>query len=309
MVTPTTAVPEPTQASWAGEYPFASHWLEVEGGHAMHYVDEGPRDAPALVFVHGNPTWSFYYRELIKAFRGEFRCVAMDHIGCGLSDKPQQGYPYRLRRRIDDAERLVESLELERFTLVVHDWGGAIGMGVAARRPEAIERLVVFNTAAFRSERIPFSIDLCRIPLLGQLAVRGLNGFARVAQYRAIYDRKNLAGPVGDGYLAPYDSWENRVATHEFVLDIPMKPSHPSYDTLVEVEEGLAQFTDRPMLIVWGDDDFCFDPSFRREWERRFPDAEVHALPNAGHYVIEDATEATIGWMRDFFARTGGRRG
>lgn len=304
MVTPTTAVPEPTQASWAAEYPFASHWLEVEGGHALHYVDEGPRDAPVLVFVHGNPTWSFYYRDLIKAFRGSYRCVALDHIGCGLSDKPQQGYPYQLRRRIDDAERLVEHLGLSRFTLVVHDWGGAIGMGVAARRPDAIERLVVFNTAAFRSERIPFSIDVCRIPVFGQLAVRGFNGFARVAQHRAIYDRSNLAGPIRDGYLAPYDSWANRIATHEFVVDIPMKPSHPSYETLVKVEEGLAQFVDRPILIVWGDDDFCFDPSFRREWERRFPDAEVHALKDAGHYVIEDATEATIGWMQDFFART-----
>lgn len=293
---------DPTTADWAPEYPFSSNWLDRDGLR-LHYVDEGPEDAPAMLMVHGNPTWSFYYRRLISEFSGEYRCVVPDHIGCGLSDKPQRGYDYRLRSRIEDLEALVEHLGLKRVTLVVHDWGGAIGMGFAGSNPELIERIVVFNTAAFRSERIPFSIDICRIPGFGPLAVRGFNGFALVAQIRAIHDRGKLAGPIGKGYLAPYNNWANRVAIQRFVEDIPMDPKHPSYSTLVEVEEGLKQFNDHPMLIVWGDEDFCFDTSFREEWERRFPQAEVHALADASHYVLEDAHDKIIPWMKDFFER------
>lgn len=288
----------PSEQSWAPEYPFESRWLELEGAR-MHYIDEGPRDAPVLLMVHGNPTWSFYYRNLVKAFRDRFRCVVPDHVGCGLSDKPQD-YDYTLRRRIDDVQALVEHLGIGRFSLVVHDWGGAIGMGLAARRPSAVEKLVVFNTAAFRDTRIPFSINICKIPGFGEVAVKGFNGFVLAAQIRAIYDRANLQPPIRDAYLAPYDSWSNRVAIHRFVKDIPMKPSHPTWETLGEVEEALPTFRDRPMLIVWGDDDFCFNPHFRRRWEELFPDAEVHALADASHFVVEDARERVIEWMRAF---------
>ncbi len=288
-------------APWRDEYPFASHWHAI-GPHKLHYLDEGPRDAPTLLMVHGNPTWSFYYRRLITALRDRYRCVAIDHMGCGLSDKPQD-YPYTLAQRIDDLTSLVDALKLKDVTLVVHDWGGAIGMGWAGRHPERVARLVVFNTAAFRSSRIPLSIDLCRWPLIGPLAVRGFNGFARVAQVRAIHDRRRLQGPTGQGYLAPYDSWANRVAIQRFVEDIPMSPSHPTYDTLVGVEDNLHKLSDKPMLIVWGEQDFCFDPSFRQEWQRRFPDAEVHALDDASHYVLEDAHERIIPWVETLLER------
>mgnify|MGYP006195607985 CR=1 FL=1 len=292
---------DPKNAAWAAEYPFQSHWLERDGAR-MHYLDEGPRDAPVLLMMHGNPTWSFYYRNLVKAFSADFRCIVPDHIGCGLSDKPQD-YDYTLARRIDDVEALLNELGIARFNLVVHDWGGAIGMGVAARRPDAVDRVVVFNTAAFRDTTIPFSINICKIPLFGDVAVRGLNGFVRAAQFRAIYDRARLAGPIREAYLAPYDSWANRVAIHAFVKDIPMNSSHPTWDTLGAVEQALPQFTDRPMLIVWGDDDFCFSPHFRRRWEKFFPDAEVHALPHASHFVVEDARDDVIHWMSDFLHR------
>ena len=294
---------DPSTASWSNEYPFTSRWHTTTSGHRLHYIDEGQEHGKAMLMVHGNPTWSFYYRKLVEAFSDEYRCVVPDHIGCGLSEKPQRGYDYLLKDRIDDLEGLVESLGLERITLVVHDWGGAIGMGYAARHPHKIERIVVFNTAAFRSERIPFSIDICRIPGFGPLAVRGLNGFVRVAQIRAIHDRARLSGAVGEAYVAPYDSWENRIAVQRFVEDIPMEPEHPSYKTLVEVERGLENFTEHPMLIVWGDEDFCFDTSFREEWQRRFPQAEVHALRDASHFVLEDAHERIIPWMQDFLER------
>jgi len=288
---------------WAAEYPFEHQWLDL-GPFTMHYVDEGDQDASPILMVHGNPTWSFYYRHLIGAFSTTHRCVAVDHIGCGLSDKPRHGYSYRLEQRILDLERLVLELDLRDITLVVHDWGGAIGMGVAGRNPERFKRFVVFNTAAFRSERIPFSIDICRIPGLGPLMVQGFNAFARVAQVRAIADHSRLANGVGDAYLAPYDSWRHRIAIQKFVEDIPMTADHPSYSTLVGVEQGLEQFADHPMLLVWGDQDFCFDRSFRLQWQRRFPNAEVHPLGDASHFVLEDAYERIIPWMDEFMARS-----
>jgi haloalkane dehalogenase len=137
--------------------------------------------------------------------------------------------------------------------------------------------------------------------VFGSLAVRGLNGFARVATWRA--SAKTLAPEVRDGLLMPYNSWANRIATLRFVEDIPLKPAHPSYATLTEAEEGLAQFLDRPMLICWGDDDFCFTPEFRKEWQERFPDAEVHAWADVGHYVTEDAGDRMVEKMTDFLAR------
>lgn len=287
--------------SWSEHYPFESNEFTLTSGARMHYLDEGPVDAPVLFMIHGNPTWSFYYRNLVKAFRDRFRCVVPDHIGCGLSDKPQD-YDYTLAQRIADISELAEHLGIKNVTMVVHDWGGAIGMGWAAQNVERVRKLVVFNTAAFRSDFIPFSIDICRIPIFGSLAVRGLNGFVRAAQVRAIYNRERFTPEIRDAYLEPYDSWANRVAIHEFVKDIPMSPEHPTYDVLVEVENGLELFKEHPILIVWGERDFCFNPDFRREWERRFPDAEVHALEDASHFVVEDATESIVTWMNEFLS-------
>ena len=267
-------------------------------GHRLHFVDEGRKDAPPLLFLHGNPTWSFYWRELILAFRPVFRTVAPDHLGCGLSDKPQR-WPYRLKDHIDNAERLLLQLDLHNVTLVVHDWGGAIGMGLAARHPDRFARFVVFNTAAFRSQAIPWRIAVCRVPGLGPVLVRGLNGFALAATVMAT--SHGLAAPVRAGLLAPYDSWRSRVALLRFVQDIPLAPSHPSWPTLVEIEAALPGLADLPMLIVWGEQDWCFTPAFRAEWQRRFPRALVHTVADAGHYVVEDATTAVIAQMQAFF--------
>ena len=193
---------------------------------------------------------------------------------------------------------LVDSLKLNDITLVVHDWGGAIGMGFAARRPECISRLVITNTAAFRSKEIPLSIASCRIPGFGELAVLGMNAFARAATIRAT--AKGLDPITKKGLLWPYNTWKNRIATLKIVHDIPLNPEHESYQTLVDVEVGLERFKQHPMLICWGDQDFCFTPNFRREWEERFPDANVHAWSDVGHYVMEDAGERLIDIMRVF---------
>lgn len=280
---------------WRALYPFESRWLDADGGR-LHYVDEG--EGRPVLFVHGNPTWSFYWREALVALRGSHRVIALDHIGCGLSDKPQ-AWPYRLADHVANLERLLLALDLRDVTLVVHDWGGAIGFGAAGRHPERFSRFFVTNTAAFPSPRIPLRIAACRIPGFGALAVRGFNGFAGAAVHMAT--ERGLDPAVRAGLLAPYDAWASRIATLRFVEDIPMAPSHPSWDTLKGVEANLAKLAG-PMHLAWGERDWCFSPAFREDWQRRFPAAAVTRYEDAGHYVMEDARERIVPLLREFVA-------
>ncbi len=289
-------VGEGITASFRDLYPFESHYLDIDSLH-YHYLDEGQGDT--LLMLHGNPTWSFYYRSLIRGLRHQNRCVVPDHMGCGLSDKPQD-YLYTLDTHIQNLEKLVDHLALDDITLVVHDWGGAIGMGFAVRHPQKIKRLVIFNTAAFLSQDIPWSINICRHPLIGPIAIQGLNLFSRVALLRASKVPGRLGGKVKAGYLAPYQSPEERIAQLRFVQDIPMTPDVPSYPLVQEIEAGLGQFKDLPILIVWGLQDFCFTETFLERWKQIFPDAEVQVHKKAGHYIVEDAYEEIIPGMIRF---------
>lgn len=277
------------------EYPFIPVTVTVAGGHRISCVDEG--QGLPVVMLHGNPSWSYLYRRLILGLRGNYRCLAPDHLGCGLSAKPQD-YPYRLADHIANLEQVLAQRGIGRCVLVVHDWGGAIGMGWAVRNPEKVAGLVVMNTAAFRSRRIPLRIAVCRWPLLGAVLVRGLNLFARGAVHMAVV--RPMAPEVAAGFLAPYDSWASRVAVHRFVRDIPLRPGHPSWETLVALEEGLARLTGKPMLLCWGGRDFCFNDWFYQEWRRRFPEAQCHYFTEAGHYLLEDAFPEIEARVRDF---------
>lgn len=267
------------------EYTFQSHYLAV-GDQRLHYLDEG--EGPVIVMVHGNPTWSYYYRNLVRLLCRNHRVIALDHLGCGLSDKPQEYSCYTLRRHIDNLEALLNALGIVSFSLVVHDWGGAIGMGLATRYPERLEKIVVLNTAAFRSTRIPLRIRICGWPLIGSFLVRACNGFAWPATFMAVV--RPLKKEIAAAYLAPYDSWRNRIAVAAFVRDIPLGPGHVSYAELENIEHGLAALRNAkvPMLILWGGRDFCFDRVFYEEWLRRFPEAERHYFADGGHYILED---------------------
>jgi len=280
-----------------GLYPFASHSLKLDS-HQYHYLDEG--QGQPLLMLHGNPTWSFYYRNLILAFRDSYRCVVPDHMGMGKSDKPQN-YSYTLSQHIDNLEALVDKLGLNDITLVLHDWGGAIGMGYAVRHPQKIKRLVLFNTAAFLSDHIPIRLKLCRVPGVGALAIRGFNAFALAATSMACKNKERMTDHVKKGYLSPYDNYANRIANLRFVQDIPMSPEAPSYSVVKNIEENLSQFASLPIMIAWGAKDFVFNDRFLNRWQEIFPDAEVHRIQDAGHYVLEDAHERIIPWMQEFF--------
>ncbi|HQE91486.1 MAG TPA: alpha/beta fold hydrolase [Anaerolineae bacterium] len=283
-------------------YPFASHWLDV-GGVKMHYLDEGPRDAPPVVMVHGNPTWSFYYRTLIPEISQTHRVIVPDHVGCGLSDKPQV-YPYTLEQHIRNLETLIAHLELHNVTLVLHDWGGGIGMGYATRHPENSARFVIFNTSAFYAPAVPWVLKLARSPLIGETLLRGLNAFAGLAVYLAMVNHKRMTAQVRAGYLAPYNTWQNRIAIYRFVRDIPLSDDHPTRATIGAIDAQLHLFRDHPMLILWGAQDFVFTvKDFLVGWQARFPHADVHILDHAGHYVVEDAYERILPLMKGFLSR------
>lgn len=280
-------------------YPFVSHYLEL-GGVRCHFVDEGRGDP--VVMVHGNPTWSFYYRNLILALRNDYRIIAPDHVGCGLSDKPREGeYEFSLERRIDDLERLLDHLQVrENITLVLHDWGGMIGMGYAVRHPERIRRFVILNTAAFhmpKSKRLPLALWVGRNTRLGAWLILRWNLFCRAATWIGT-KRHRLPQDVKQGLLAPYDSPKHRLAVLKFVQSIPLRAGDAGYDLVSEIESRLELFREHPMLIVWGLRDFVFDRHFLAEWERRFPHADVVPLADAGHYVLEDAADEIIARVR-----------
>ncbi len=285
-------------------YPFDSHYLE-RNGLRYHYLDQGTGES--VVMVHGNPTWSFYFRELVKALSPRFRTVVPDHIGCGLSDKPDStGYGYRAADRVADLEALLDHLQLkENITLVVHDWGGAIGLALAVKHPRRFRRLVILNTAAFlppAGKRLPWRLQIVRnVRPLAIPAVLGLNLFSRAALHMAA--SRKLAADVRTGLIAPYNSWRNRLATLKFVQDIPVKASDPSFALIRQLDERLSTLAHLPTLICWGAQDFVFDRDYFNEWVRRFPSAEAHCFADAGHYVLEDIPDKVASLVTDFLQR------
>jgi pimeloyl-ACP methyl ester carboxylesterase len=285
-------------------YPFASHYLD-RNGLKLHYLDEGTGEP--VVMLHGNPTWSYYYRSLVTALRDRFRCIVPDHIGCGFSDKPQPPrYDYSLASRVDDLTALLDHLGLrENVNLVMHDWGGMIGMAWAARHVSAVRRLVLMNTAAFRmpkSKRMPLRLWVARNTRLGAWLIRSRNLFCRHAANVCV-KRQPLPPDVREWYLKPYDSWDNRVAVLKFVQTIPLKPTDSGYEIIEETEEALPKLARTPTLICWGMKDFVFSPEFLEDWQRLMPHAEVHRFDDAGHYILEDAAQEVIPLIDRFLSR------
>ena len=288
----------------------AGRW-EAIGGARMHVVDTKPAEGAAagggetLLAVHGNPTWSFYWRGLFQRFANSCRVVAADHIGCGLSDKPG-GYSYHLRQHAENLAELVERLDLNRVTLVVHDWGGPIGLLAALGMPQRIRRLVITNTGLFPPPYVPWRIRACRIPGFGTLLVRGGNLFARAAVRMATEQRGGLSSDVRQGMLWPYRRWSDRVAVQRFVQDIPLTRRHRSWSALDEIERRAGELADRPVLMVWGMRDWCFRPNCLTRIQAMFPAARTVTLPDAGHYLMEDAAERVLDAIERFLADTSG---
>ncbi len=288
------------------DYDFTSHYFQ-QSGYRLHYLDEGSGEP--LVMLHGNPTWSFLYRKFVSGLRESYRVIVPDHAGCGLSDTPGENvYEYTLASRVADLEALLEQVELkQRLTLFLHDWGGLIGMAYAARHPERISRLVVFNTAGFlvpSGKQLHWTLRFARDSRLAAWLILKFNAFARLA-VRLGCRARPMPSEIRRAFTSACDSPERRRVTLRFVQDIPLSDRDAAFATALEAQNGLAHFHQTPVLICWGEKDFIFSRDFLSEWIRRFPRAEVHRFPRAGHYVTEDAFEEIIPVVKRFLSGRG----
>jgi len=271
-------------------------------GHDLHYIDKG--EGKPVLMIHGNPTWSFYFRGLIQSLSNDFRTIALDHIGCGFSDKPDaKTYKYTLESRVKDLDSLITRLKInEKINLVLHDWGGMIGLAWAVDHPDKIDKIIITNTSGFflpKGKRFPFRLWLIKtIKVFAIPAVLGLNVFAKGALF--LGSKTKLAPDVKKGLVEPYNSWKNRIATLKFVQDIPLTPNDQSYALVNHVEQNLKRLDQTSLLFLWGAKDFVFDLTFLNEFKSRFPRAVTHVFHDAGHYLFEDKPEESCQLIQAF---------
>ena len=271
-------------------------------GHDLHYIDKG--EGKPVLMIHGNPTWSFYFRGLIQSLSNDFRTIALDHIGCGFSDKPDaKTYKYSLESRVKDLDILITRLKInEKINLVLHDWGGMIGLAWAVDHPDKIDKIIITNTSGFflpKGKRFPFRLWLIKtIKIFAIPAVLGLNVFAKGALF--LGSKTKLAPDVKKGLVEPYNSWKNRIATLKFVQDIPLTPNDQSYALVNHVDQNLKRLDQTSLLFLWGAKDFVFDLTFLNEFKSRFPQAVTHVFHDAGHYLFEDKPEESCQLIQAF---------
>ncbi len=285
------------------DYPITPQHIQVRPGIGMSFLDEGPRSGEVVVMLHGNPSWSYYWRHLVLGLHDRYRCIVPDHVGMGLSDKPgDDRYDYTLQSRIDDLDALLAHAGVAgQLTLAVHDWGGMIGFGWALRNAARVRRLVILNTAAFplpAAKPMPWQLTLGRDSMLGAGLIRGFNAFAAGAAGQGVV--KPMPKDVRRAYLAPYDSWANRIATLRFVQDIPLGAGDRAWSLVEEAGRRLPEFADRPTFIGWGLRDFVFDRHFLDAFRSALPQAQVQAFADAGHYVLEDRHADLVPAIRTF---------
>src|SRR5687768_8357170 len=284
-------------------YPFTPKKFEVRPGLSMSYLDEGPREGEVVVMLHGNPSWSYYWRNLVSGLSDKYRCVVPDHIGMGHSDKPgDRDYDYTLQSRIDDVAAMLNHLGITGpVTLAVHDWGGMIGFGWALTHAAQVKRLVITNTAAFPlpvAKKMPWQLSLGRDSKFGAFIIRAFNAFSSGASYQGV--ERKMPDEVRRAYVSPYSSWANRIATLRFMQDIPLHPGDKAWALVEAVGQRLPQFADRPAFIGWGLKDFVFDKHFLAGFRKALPNAQVTAYEDAGHYVLEDKQAELVPAIRNF---------
>ncbi len=286
------------------EYPFKANYFYRADGLALHYVDEGR--GQAVLMVHGNPSWSFLWRRLIRDLSPSYRCLAPDHLGMGFSSRPMvDRYGFTLAERIDDLEALVDSLNLDRpLHLLVHDWGGPIGLGWAGWHPAKVASITILNTGTRipAGYRLPVKLALFKMfTPLGACLTRHWNLFAWGTAVFGVTG--GLSPAARAGFLAPYRSGQARLAIARFVEDIPLGPRHPSFESLARVDRDLSEkLAGKPLQLIWGLKDFVFNRTVFLDWRQRYPGAPALVLPEAGHYLLEDEPDRVSARVRRFLA-------
>ncbi|MEJ8756497.1 alpha/beta fold hydrolase [Pontibacter sp. H259] len=261
-------------------YPFAHHTLKLPVGE-MHYIDEGEGDP--IVFVHGTPTWSFVWRQQVKSLSRSFRCIAPDHLGFGLSSKPtEHNFAYTPEAHAENLENLINHLQLKNITLVVHDFGGPIGLRYTMRYPENVKNLVILNTWMWNLEEEKQMMKISRFldSSVGRFLYLQLGFSARFLLPKGYHERKHLTRDVHHHYLSPLSS--NKIATWKFALAL-----HDSGLYFAQLWEQREKLRSINKLILWGEKDKLLPLHFLDKWEQTFPEAKVIKY-KAGHFVQEE---------------------
>ncbi len=282
---------------WLNEqlYPFQSRFVEIEGNR-IHYVDEG--SGPTLLLLHGNPTWSFLYRHIITQLTRQFRCVAVDYPGFGLSSA-RPGYSFKPREHSTVIERFVLALDLGEIGLMVQDWGGPIGLGFAGRHPDRIRALVICNTWAWPvqgTKRLEWFSKIMGGPG-GRFLILNFNAFVNLLVPSGISRR--LSPAEMRAYRDPFPTRASRLPTAIF----PREILH-SREYLAEVESGLGRLSHKPTLILWGDGDTAFRDRERERFEMLFPNHRTRILRGAKHFVQEEAPKEICDELIAFYDQT-----
>lgn len=285
--------------TFEGTFPFAPHYYSANGID-LHFVDEG--NGEPIVMVHGDPTWGYLYRNFISPLSQHYRCVVPDQMGMGKSATPQDRSLYHLQQHCANLEALLLHLELHNITLVLHDWGGPVGLGFATRHPERIKNLVLMNTWAFApwpGGPFPRLLELIRSER-GEMFVLKRNGYLEPALLGTTHHTEKLTQTVMNAYRAPFPSPESRLAMLCWSRDIPVQETDASYAEMKRIEHGLSQFRNTPILLLWGMKDPVLSPSVLRLWQEVYPHAITHELEDASHFLQEDAPERIVQWIGDF---------
>ena len=298
-------LPESTRAI----YPFQSHYLTLSSGHKMHYIDEGPEDGEVLVFAHGYPTWSFAFRAFVVYYAAlGYRCLAMDHVGYGLSDKPAERRYHTLPRHIDNLTELFDALALHDITFVVENWGGPLVLGYAIHHLESIKRLAVINSWVFQdtyANRLHPVIRWVTTPGVGELVFGTLNFVLAAGIQR--WTQRTLSSTVLQAYKAPFRDSRSRAALVQFPRMINTTPQHPSAEFMREIESALGNLRHIPTLVIWGEDDPLLTPDVAQHWKTMVPRVKgPMVIANASHLLSEDAPEQVIQHLDHFLELDGG---
>jgi cis-3-alkyl-4-acyloxetan-2-one decarboxylase len=275
-----------------GTFPFEARYLEA-GDVRLHYVDEGPSDAPPLLFVHGNPTWSYLWRRALAELPAKgHRCVAFDHMGFGRSDKPPLLARYTLRTHIDNALELIDELDLKDVVVVAHDWGGPIGLGAMVERLDRLRGLVLLNTWAWELPSfVPPFVREFRTEGLGEILALGGNLF--IESIPGGMAKRDTDPVMMDAYRAPFPDYWSRIGMLAFQRDIPLTERDRSAQVMGSIHERLLGL-DLPVTLIWGMRDPVFQPVFLDQWREIFPQARVIELEDAAHFVPEDRPDALV---------------
>lgn len=273
-------------------FPFQSRYLSLDDGTKIHYVDEG-QGVPILL-LHGNPTWSFLYRHIIQELKPHFRCIAFDYPGFGLSETPDN-YEFTAEEQANAAYEVVQKLSLDGFYIMMQDWGGPIGFYVAGQMPDAVRGFIIGNTWAWKHDSWRFSLFSFLVgTALGPISAHLFNGVIRLFLGMGVYT--GLSREDYQMYLMPFKEQSKRKATYIFPQQLI-----EAAPFLAKVENMLPRVTDKPALLVWGERDFAFQEDERRKFEYLFDEHRTILLPNASHFVQEDAPEeiskAILDWI------------